>query len=183
MATFIPQFNAPQIVRSGSHLFIALPPQGQVVYLPPTCVKCGQPAADKPVVKTFSWHHPALYLLILLGILLGGLIYVIVAGIVRKTIRVAVPLCAQHRQRRSLWVTLAWVLPSIGIADAFVLPRLLDLDIGWIVLLVAGLILAGLIIWVVVSNPIRPRSIDSFSAEFSGFCDPFLEQFPPLGRY
>jgi urea transporter len=179
MATFIPQPNAPPIVRSGSHLFIALPPQGQVAYLPPTCVKCGQPATDKPVVKTFSWHHPALYLLIFFGVL----VYVIVALIVRKTIRVAVPLCAEHAKRRSLWVTLAWVLPLIGIADAFVLPRLFDLDPGWIVLLVIATILAGIIIWAVVSNPIRPRSIDNFSAEFSGFCDAFLEQFPSRGRF
>ena len=143
------------------------------------CVKCGQPATDKPVVKTFSWHHPGFYLLILVGVL----IYVIVALVVRKTVKVAVPLCARHRQRRSLWVTLAWVLPLIGIADAFILPSLLNLDPGWIVLLVAGLILAGLIIWMVVGNPIRPQSIDNFSAEFSGFCDPFVEQFPPRSRY
>ncbi len=179
MATFVPQPNAPQIVRSGSHLFISLPPQGQVVDLPPMCVKCGQPAMEKPIVKTFSWHHPGFYLLILVGVL----IYVIVALIVRKTIRVAVPLCAQHKQRRSVWVTLAWVLPLIGIADGFVLPRLFDLDPGWIGLIVVVCVLTGLIIWAVASNPIRPQSIDNFSAEFSGFCDPFLEQFPPLSRY
>lgn len=107
----------------------------------------------------------------------------IVALIVRKTIRVAVPLCAQHKQRRSVWVTLAWVLPLIGIADGFVLPRLFDLDPGWIGLIVVVCVLTGLIIWAVASNPIRPQSIDNFSAEFSGFCDPFLEQFPPLSRY
>src|SRR5437899_10396300 len=110
MATFIPQPNAPQIVRSGSHLCIVLPPQGQEVYLTPLCEKCGQPATDKPVVKTFSWHHPALYLLIFFGVL----VYVIVALIVRKTIRVGVPMCAQHKQRRCMWITLAWVLPLNG---------------------------------------------------------------------
>lgn len=179
MATFVPQPNAPQIVRSGTHLFMSLPAQGQVVDLPPMCVKCGQPATDKPVVKTFSWHHPGFYLLIFVGVL----IYVIVALIVRKTIRVAVPLCAHHRQRRGVWITLAWVLPLIGIADAFVLPRLFDLDSGWIALIVVVSILAGLILWAAVSNPIRPQSIDNFSAEFSGFCDPFLDQFPPLSRF
>lgn len=33
--------DEPQIVRSGSHVFIALPPEDQAVYLPPFCVKCG----------------------------------------------------------------------------------------------------------------------------------------------
>jgi hypothetical protein len=178
MATFVPQPNAPQIVRSGSHLFIALPPEGQAVYLPPFCVKCGQPVTDEPIVKRFSWHHPALYLLIFVGLL----IYVIVALIVRKTIRVGVPMCPHHAQRRKLWITLAWVLPIIGIADAFILPRF-DLDPAWIAVLVAAFVLAGLIIWAAASNPIRPQSIDNFSAEFSGFCDPFLDQIPPLTRF
>jgi hypothetical protein len=179
MVTFVPQPNAPQIVRSGSHLFIAVPPEGQVVYLPPFCVKCGQPATDKPIVKRFSWHHPALYLLVLVALL----IYVIVALVVRKTVRVGVPLCARHAQRRKVWITLAWALPVAGIADAFVLPRLFDLDPGWIALLVVIFILAGVIIWAVAGNPIRPQSIDSFSAEFSGFCEPFLEQIPAHTRF
>lgn len=58
MATFVPQPNAPQIVRSGSHLFISLPPQGQVVDLPPMCVKCGQPAMEKSIVKLFPGIIP-----------------------------------------------------------------------------------------------------------------------------
>ena len=179
MVTFVPHPNAPEIVRSGSHLFIALPPEGQVVYLPPFCVKCGQPATDKPVVKRFSWHPPALYLLILFALL----IYVIVALVVRKTVCIGVPLCAHHAQRRKVWVTLAWVLPVVGIADAFVLPRLFNMDPGWIVLLVVVFILGGLVIWAIAGNPIRPQSIDTFSAEFSGFCDAFLEQIPTHTRF
>ncbi len=173
MATFVPAPNAPAAVRSGDRLFIAVPPAGQTAQLPPICIKCGQPASGKPLVKVFSWHHPALYLVILAGVL----IYVIVAMIVRKTIRVAVPLCPHHRQRRSLWVTLAWVLPLVGIADAFILSRF-DFDPGWIALITISLVLAGLIIWAAVANPMRPRSIDAYRAEFSGLCDAFLDQFP-----
>jgi hypothetical protein len=44
------------------------------------------------------------------------------------------------------------------------------------------LVLSGAVIWAVVSNPIRPRSIDAFRAEFSGFCEVFLEQFPTAPR-
>ena len=149
------------------------------MYLPPFCVKCGQPVHDPPLVKTFSWHHPALYLLIFLGLL----VYVIVALIVRKSIRVGVPLCPFHKQRRRLWVTLAWALALVGIADAFILPEVIGLDGGWTALITISLILAGLVIWAVVGNPIRPQSIDSFSAEFSGFSDRFLDQIPTLQRY
>lgn len=178
MATFLPPPNAPAIVRSGSNLYIALPPAGQTVYLPALCVKCGRPAAGAPVEKTFSWHPPAWYLLILVGLV----IYVIVALVVRKTIRVGVPLCAEHAQRRSLWVTLSWFLPLVGIADAFVLPRF-NVDPGWIVLVTVVCLLSGLVIWAVVANPIRPQSIDNFRAEFSGFAEPFLEQFPIYTRF
>ena len=178
MATFLPPPAAPAIVRSGSNLSIAVPMRGETVYLPPLCVKCGRPAAGKPVEKTFSWHRPAWYLLILIGLL----VYVIVALVVRKSIRIGVPLCTEHAQRRSLWVTLSWVLPLIGIADAFVLPRF-NVDPGWTVLITIVSLLSGLVIWAVVGNPIRPQSIDEFRAEFSGFCEPFLEQFPTYTRF
>ncbi|HEY7405779.1 MAG TPA: hypothetical protein VIB39_19795 [Candidatus Angelobacter sp.] len=178
MSTFMPPPYAPEIIRDGSHLFIALPPQGQVVNLPPVCVKCGQPATGKPVVKTYSWHHPGFYLLILIALL----IYVIVALIVRKTVRVGVYLCPQHAQRRSLWLTLAWVLPLVGIVDGFVLPQV-GVDTGWTVLLSIALVLSGLVIWAVAGYPIRARSIDAFRAEFSGFCESFLEQFPINTRF
>jgi len=178
MATFIPQPDMPQIVCSGNHVLIALPPGGQAVYLPPFCVKCGQPVQDEPLVKTFSWHSPMIYLFIFLGVL----VYVIVALIVRKSVRVGVPLCAYHKQRRRLWTTLAWVLPLAGIADAFILPEVIGLDGGWTALISVLLVLAGLVIWAVPGNPIRPKSIDSFSAEFSGFSDQFLDRIPILRR-
>jgi hypothetical protein len=113
------------------------------------------------VVKTFRWHHPALYLVILAGVL----IYAIVALIVRKSIKVSVPLCAQHAKRRSIAVTLAWVLPLAGIADIFVLNQL-NVDGGVIALVTIVLILAGLVIWVVVANPIVPRFIDQSRGDF-----------------
>ena len=155
-----------------------LPLPGQPVYLPPVCVKCGAPASGKPIEKTYYWHHPAIYLTILAGVL----IYVIIAMIVRKSVRVAVPLCVEHQRKRSLWVTLSWVLPLVGVADAFVLPRF-GVEPAWGILGAIVLGFVGLIIWAVVSNPIRPRSIDAFRAEFSGFCEPFLEQFPIASRY
>src|ERR1041385_5135016 len=57
MATFIPQPNTPQIVCSGNHVLIALPPAGQVVYLPPFCVKCGQPVLDRLPALYAEWRQ------------------------------------------------------------------------------------------------------------------------------
>jgi hypothetical protein len=177
MVTILPMPEAPPIVRSGSNLFMALPLPRNPVYLPPSCVKCGAPATGKPVEKNFYWHHPAIYLVILIS----PLVYVIVAFAVRKTVRVAVPLCAEHARKRGICVTLAWVLPLVGVADAFILPRF-NVDPALIAAVAVLLVLSGAVIWAVVSNPIRPRSIDAFRAEFSGFCEVFLEQFPTAPR-
>jgi len=174
MAGFAPGVPLSPITRRESRLIIPVPPPGQSAVLPPAmCIRCGAPADGKPLTKTYFWHHPALYLLLLGPIL----IYIIVAMIVRKSIRVTVPLCARHRQRRSVAVTLAWVLPLVGIADAIILPQF-NVDAGIVVLICVGLIVAGIVIWAVVATPIRPKKIDQFYGEFSGFSETFLQQFP-----
>lgn len=140
-------------------------------------MKCGAPANGKPVTKNFSWHHPGFYLLILVGLL----VYVVVALVVRKTMKLEVFLCLHHAQRRSTAVMLAWVFPVVGIADAFILPRF-NVEGGVVALITVVLVLAGLVIWAVVSNPIRPKFIDQYRGEFSGVCECFLEHLPPLQR-
>src|SRR5262249_25462800 len=145
---------------------------GQAVVLPPMCVGCGVATNGKFVKKTFAWHHPALYVL-----LVSPLIYVIVALIVQKRMKVNVPLCPQHSQRRSMGVTLAWVLPVIGIADVFVLPQF-HVDSGLAGIVAVCLFLAGVILWAILSNPIKPVSIDASRGEFKGFCEAFLRQIP-----
>jgi hypothetical protein len=172
MAGSMPATAPASIVRQGSKLIIPAPYPGQAVALPSMCVRCGAAADGKPVKKWFAWHNPFLYVL-----LISPVIYVIVALIVRKRMKISVPLCAQHAQRRSLAVTLAWVLPLIGIADAFVLPRF-SVDSGLVTTITFILILAGLVIWAVVANPIKPTFIGASRGEFIGFCATFLQQFP-----
>jgi len=152
-------------------LIIPLAGLGQTAVLRPQCIKCGAPADGKPVERTYYWHHPALYLLIV-----SPLIYLIVAVVVRKGMKVRVSLCLQHAQRRSIGVTLAWVLPVAGIADALILPQL-NVDGGVVALITVVLIVAGLVIWAVVGNPIRPKSIDQYRGVFTGFGENFLQQF------
>ncbi|HZS27149.1 MAG TPA: hypothetical protein VFB76_07950 [Candidatus Angelobacter sp.] len=130
----------------------------------------------KAVTKTFSWHHPALYLVALAAVL----IYVIVAVIVRKSIRLTVPLCVHHAQQRSLAVNMAWVIPLIGVADAFILPRFGVSD-GWVILIVIAAILTGIVIWAIVDYPIRPKSIDQYRGIFTGLSEKHLQQFPTQG--
>lgn len=170
MATLAP--SPYPIVRQGLALIVPVAGPGQAAVLPPQCIKCGGPADGKPVERTYYWHQPALYLLILAGVL----IYAVVAMVVRKNMKVRVSLCLRHAQRRSIGVTLAWVLPVVGIADAFILSQL-NVDGGVVALITTVLILTGLVIWAVVGNPIRPKSIDQYRGVFTGFCEAFLQQF------
>ncbi len=177
MAAYHPSPPILAITRDGEKLIIPVAMAMPMALLPPVCVKCGAPADGKPVEKTFSWHSPWLYLLLFIALL----IYAIIAIVVRKQMRVRVPLCRQHAGRRSGAITVAWVLPVVGIADAFILPAF-GVDVGWVVLVTVVLIFAGLVIWAVVDSPIRPRFIDQYQGIFSGFCEAFLQQFPQSGR-
>lgn len=172
MSASAPATAVTLIVRQGAKLIFTVPALNQAVDLPPICVRCGAPSNGKPVKKTFFWHNPALYIL-----LVSPIIYIIVAAIVRKTMRINIPLCAQHAQRRTTAIIFAWLIPVIGVADIFVLARL-GVDPVVIVLIFIASLLAGLVVWAVAGNPIRPRSIDNYYGEFSGFCEVFLEQFP-----
>jgi hypothetical protein len=174
MAGFAPAAAASAVFRQGSRLILPRPASGEAVVLPGSlCIRCGQPANGKPVSKMYYWHHPAIYLVILAGVL----IYVIVAMVVRKGMKVTVPLCAQHAQRRSVGVTLAWVLPLVGMADAIILPQF-NVDGVVVALISVALVLTGIVVWAIVASPIRPRKIDQLYGEFTGFCEQFLQQFP-----
>jgi hypothetical protein len=172
MASYVPAPAVYPIVREGHKLVVPAGMPGKAVTLPPPCVKCGAPANGKPVNKNFSWHHPALYLIILAGVL----IYAIVAAIIRKRMRLSVPLCAQHAQRRSMAVTLAWVIPVVGVADAFILPKF-GVDGGVVALITAAFLLTGIVIWAIVDYPIRPKYIDQYRGVFTGACEAYLQQF------
>jgi hypothetical protein len=75
------------------------------------CVKCNEPAQDPTKVRTLYWHHPAVYLVILFNII----VYAIVAMIVRRKADVDPGLCARHKKKRFLALTLGWAGVLLGI--------------------------------------------------------------------
>jgi hypothetical protein len=84
--------------------------------LPAVCMKCGEPATTT-VRRTFAWTPPWVPIIILAGLIP----YIIVAIILRKTMRVYAPMCSAHAghwRNRSLfiWLTfLALVVICIGL--------------------------------------------------------------------
>lgn len=71
--------------------------------LPPRCVKCNAPADISPRRYIFHWHHPAIYLALLMGVLP----YLILAIVLRKRSAHVLSLCAWHERRRVRCVAIA----------------------------------------------------------------------------
>jgi hypothetical protein len=149
--------------------------------LPPYCVKCAQPADSPDWEKNFSWCNPVLALLVLLGCI-GILVYLIVFYSTRKQMKIAVPLCEQHKRARRirLWVgtilmvTSPFLLVICAVSDK---PNLTLAGLfGMIVMLIAG----GVVL--IQASPLRPKKIDDMQGLFVGAREPFLQVIESQGR-
>src|SRR5262245_44380542 len=83
--------------------------------LPDRCVKCNVPTTERLKRKLY-WHHPMLFLLILISVP----IYAIVAVIVQKKAVIHVGVCERHRRKRRRDIAIAWITALSGIGLFFV---------------------------------------------------------------
>ncbi len=156
----------PAIFRDGGRLVVE-----PGASLPDRCVKCNGPAEGYTKKLNLSWHHPAIYLIVLVGVL----IYVIVALIVRKTARVNIPLCPTHRaKRRNIILTGLgiFLLGIVGFISA------IALDNGWYALVGFVLFLGGIITMVMGSQTVTPALINERAAWLKGVGPDFLAELP-----
>src|SRR4051794_39091667 len=90
--------------------------------LPDVCLKGGAPTTRRRM-KTFSWHPPWIFVLLLVHVL----VYLIVALIVTKRRRVSAPLCAKHKNHwigRSVLLGVSFLaLAALGIASVVALSN------------------------------------------------------------
>jgi hypothetical protein len=160
------------IIRQGNLLIV---PQNSAPYLPcDTCIKCGQPS-KKILTRNLAWSHPALLLLILAWVL----IYIIVALIVQKKIRLRVGLCAQHAAVRSRRALTGWLLFLGAIAVWVYFANRAGHAPSFVYFLIPLMIVASLV-WAVLTSqyPISPKHISDFQAEIRGAGEAYLKQFP-----
>ncbi|MCG8407614.1 MAG: Mth family G-protein coupled receptor [Phycisphaerales bacterium] len=145
---------------------------GKGAQLPTRCVKCNAPSEGRPLKRKMYWHHPGWYLLILVGLL----IYVVVALCIRKSVVVHAGLCAKHRAKRR-WVILAsWL---IGLSF---------IPLGWVAIefdqplfIIVGILnlLVGPIIFIAAGQVVTPSRIDDHYAWIKGVCPSYLSALPP----
>ena len=144
--------------------------------LPHRCVKCNAPAETPLKRQTLYWHHPAIYLLLLFWIV----IYVIVAAISRKTIKLEVGLCEEHRlaRRNALTIGLIGMFACIPLAIA-----LAQFEYPGAALLVGIGGFTGFVIYLMVKARILyAKRIDTDEARLGGCGDAFLASLPPYRR-
>jgi Double zinc ribbon len=147
----------------------------QDAVLPSRCVKCGNSPTEPWLKKTYSWHHPALYFL-----MISPIIYVIVALIVRKRIELAVPLCSAHKsiRKKRLWAGAILLLTCIPLPVAF--ATYIGNDPAAAVAVWAGLAMfvVGLV-FLTYASPVKPVLIRGQQATFKGACPEFLARLRP----
>jgi len=155
----------------GKDLYV---PQSNAV-LPDFCVKCGQPATVRKN-KQYWWAPQWTAALILAG----ALPYLIVVLIIRKGIKLQVPLCAEHVKARTMRIVIGSIL-MLGFIPALAIFASLGGDTNLAVGVILGLVLflGGLLSMVFALNCfLRPMFIDATYAKFRGPGEEFLRKLP-----
>ena len=161
-----PIFNEPGAAAAYRHGKLLVTTEGAL--LPSLCVRCGAPHSEI-ITKRYAWHHPALFLLILLGVL----IYVIAAIIIQKKMELKLPLCNEHAgsYRRNRGIAIALLLGAIP--AAIVLSIVSPDAMGWWILLCIVMLLAGAVM-IGRINPLQPKKITDTHGFFKGANESFL---------
>jgi hypothetical protein len=147
--------------------------------LPGVCMFCGRKAVDRKK-RTFAWHPPWVWVLILVGILVAA----IVAMILTKRMTVRVPVCNEHEgfwRRRNLVVGLSFlaivVVEVAFIAVATSMPHGQNNDMGGLVCGGGAVLFLG---WLVVAaiysqRGIRPTEITDRFVRLTGVNQKFID--------
>jgi hypothetical protein len=144
--------------------------------LPARCVKCNGPADPPTKIRKVYWHHPGVYALILINII----IYAVVGAFVRKRANVAAGLCAEHKKRRRLAITLGWVGFVTGVA--LLTWGFHDTAANGGVFALAGLLVAlgSSVTARVLSRIVYAQRIDKNYVRLKGCAAEFLDTLPPF---
>ncbi len=157
--------------RDGKTLVMAKPAR-----LPSRCIKCNEPATYR-LPRSLSWHSPFLYFLLIL-MLLGLILFLITALIVRETAKIQVPLCEEHRRKRSNAILTAWIISLSGIA-LFFAPAF-DEQLVPLVFVGIAMLLFGLIYGSFQSQVVTPKKIDKTHVWLNNVGPLYLASLPPL---
>ncbi len=143
--------------------------------LPARCVKSNQPT-DRRLKRSLYWHHPAIYLSILISIW----IYIILALILRKSATIYVGLSDEWFAKRHRAMFIGWLLVLAGIAMFVLGVGTVDRSDAFPWLLVAGplVFLGGAIYGLLAARMVAPERISDDYVWLKGIHPSFLADLP-----
>jgi len=134
-------------------------------------VKCNGPAKGLKLSRNFTWHHPALYLLLFFN----AIIYCIVAVCVRKAARMEIGLCERHFSLRRNKIIVSSLIGLAGIMGAVSGIRN---DAGSIIVIGAFLALAALAYGLTIAQTVSVVKIDKEFVQLKGLNKDYLAALP-----
>lgn len=160
-----PQVGGAGVWREGSKLVMS-----KDAILPDRCVKCNVPTTGR-LKRRLSWHHPAIYLIIFIALL----IYFIVAMVTRKSATIEIGLCDEHREKRKRNLMITWILFAIGILSLIVAAAMED---GTFVLFGILALFGSLIFGLIAIRVVTPAKIDDKFVWLNGVNKEYLAELP-----
>lgn len=152
----------------------------------PQCIKTSQ-ATETKLKRVLYWHHPAIFLLVLVS----PLIYIIVSLIMRKRAEIYVPLTEDVLARRRLNLLIAWCTSLLGlgmfIAFFVVVANTTTRDPApWVFSLLLGpfVLLFGLIYGSLTTRMVYAKRMDDHFVWLKGASQEYLDSLPewPFGK-
>ena len=160
-----PTHNFNTIWRSKAQLVMT-----KQASLPDRCIKCNAPTSER-LKRKLQWHHPALYLLIVISIL----VYAIVAMVVRKTATVHVGLCDEHRESRKLSMIITVFLAFVGMLSVI---AGVQFETAGLLFAGFGFVIAAAIYGTITVRIVAPTRIDEHFVWIKGVDTSYLQEFP-----
>lgn len=142
---------------------------------PDRCLKSNEPTQQR-LKRTLYWHHPLVYLVLLVNII----VYAIVAMAVRKTAVLYIPLAPRYKSIRLRNMLIAWLLVFAGIACVIVGAVLSNPQnsMAALFLLCPVLIVAGALWGIFGCRVVYAKKIDDHFVWLGGVSEEFRAGYP-----
>jgi len=143
--------------------------------LPDRCVKSNQPT-ERRLRRNLSWHHPAVYLAILPGLL----IYIIIAIILTKRATIHIGLSDEWFAKRRRTILISWTIVLVSIAMVVLgCAGVEESDIFGLLIPVGFLaFLIGAFYGLIAARMVTPTRIDDEYVWLKGVNREFLAELP-----
>jgi hypothetical protein len=166
----VPIYDGRGVWRQGGTLVM-----DRSAVLPHRCVKCNAPARSR-IRHTVWWYHPALYLLLLIFILPGFVLFILAVVFSQREETIEIPLCQEHLESRFKGIMIGWLILGPGILLCF--APFLDVRLVFLVVIGALMVVCGSIYQVIHRQVLTARKIDKTHLWLKNVCPAYLDMLP-----